>query len=135
VREIKDGNSLELRSLKEYSIATLLIVLLIYFLSSFFLDSMNREGVGLALMVAYPVQLVAFFLLMQSRKPGANFIVWWGAGMGLRFMVVLAVAVVALEMDFTSKEALLLTLVGSFFFLVLMEPRFLNPPDRVGASG
>ncbi len=135
MREIKDGNSLELRSLKEYSIATLLIVLLIYFLSSFFLDSMNREGVGLALMVAYPVQLVAFFLLMQSRKPGANFIVWWGAGMGLRFMVVLAVAVVALEMDFTSKEALLLTLVGSFFFLVLMEPRFLNPPDRVGASG
>jgi hypothetical protein len=104
-------------------------------MAGLFLDSTNREGVGIALLVSYPVQLLAFFLLIQSKKPGANFIVWWGAGMALRFTVVLIVALVAMQVDFSGREALLLTLVGSFFFLVLAEPKFLNPPDRVGASG
>ena len=109
MRKIREENPLGLNALKQYSLATLLI--------------------------SYPAQLIAFFLLNQSRKPGANFIVWWGAGMALRFIVVLIVALVAIQIDFSAREALLLTLVGSFLFLVLAEPRFLNPPDRVGASG
>jgi hypothetical protein len=135
VRKIREENPLGLNALKQYSLATLLIVALVYLMAGLFLDSTNREGVGIALLVSYPVQLLAFFLLIQSKKPGANFIVWWGAGMALRFTVVLIVALVAMQVDFSGREALLLTLVGSFFFLVLAEPKFLNPPDRVGASG
>ena len=135
VRKIREENPLGLNALKQYSLATLLIVALVYLMAGLFLDSTNREGVGIALLISYPAQLIAFFLLIQSRKPGANFIVWWGAGMALRFIVVLIVALVAIQIDFSAREALLLTLVGSFFFLVLAEPRFLNPPDRVGASG
>jgi len=135
VRKNREGNPLGLKALKQYSVATLSIVVLVYLGAVFFLDSTNREGVGLALLVAYPVQLFAFFLLIQSRKPDANFVVWWGAGMALRFTAVVTVALIAQQMEFSAIRSLLLTLVGSLFLLVLTEPRFLNPPDRIGTSG
>tara|TARA_B110000116_G_scaffold142103_1_gene123158 strand:- start:626 stop:1030 length:405 start_codon:yes stop_codon:yes gene_type:complete len=134
VRTIRDGDLLKLKELKQYSLGALLIVTLLYVVAAIFLGP-NREGVGVALLVAYPVQLFAFFLLMQAKKPGANFLVWWGAGMGLRFTVVLAVALMAQKMDFIAIEALLLSLVGSFFLLVLAESRFLKSHHRIGAAG
>jgi membrane protein YdbS with pleckstrin-like domain len=134
VRTNRDGNLSRFNALKQYSLCALLIIALLYVVATVFLGP-NREGIGLALLVAYPVQLFAFFLLMQTKKPGANFLVWWGAGMGLRFTVVLAVALIAKQMDFPAIEPLLLSLVGSFFLLVLAESRFLNSHDRIGATG
>lgn len=123
-----------MKELKQYSLDALLIVTLFYVVTAIFLGP-NREGVELALLVAYPVQLFAFFLLMQTKKPGANFLVWWGAGMGLRFAVVLAVALMAQKMNFIAIESFLLSLVGSFFLLVLAEARFLDSHHRIGAAG
>ncbi|MDE0806873.1 MAG: hypothetical protein OSA24_04925 [Longimicrobiales bacterium] len=131
---IRDGDLSKLKELKQYSLDALLIVTLFYVVTAIFLGP-NREGVELALLVAYPVQLFAFFLLMQTKKPGANFLVWWGAGMGLRFTVVLAVALMAQKMDFIAIESFLLSLVGSFFLLVLAEARFLDSHHRIGAAG
>ena len=131
---IRDGDLSKLKELKQYSLDALLIVTLFYVVTAIFLGP-NREGVELALLVAYPVQLFAFFLLMQTKKPGANFLVWWGAGMGLRFTVVLAVALMAQKIDFIAIESFLLSLVGSFFLLVLAEARFLDSHHRIGAAG
>lgn len=134
MRTIRDGDLSKLKALKQYSLGALLIVTFLYVVAAIFLGP-NREGVGLALLVAYPVQLFAFFLLMQAKKPSANFLVWWGAGMALRVTVLLAVALIAQRMDFIAIEALLLSLVGSFFLLVLAESRFLKSDHRIGAAG
>ena len=131
---IRDGDLSKLKELKQYSLDALLIVILFYVVTAIFLGP-NREGVELALLVAYPVQLFAFFLLMQTKKPGSNFLVRWGAGMGLRFTVVLAVALMAQKMNFIAIESFLLSLVGSFFLLVLAEARFLDSHHRIGAAG
>jgi|TARA_B110001454_G_scaffold211565_1_gene227394 hypothetical protein len=131
---IRDEDLSKLKELKQYSLDALLIVTLFYVVTAIFFGP-NREGVELALLVAYPVQLFAFFLLMQTKKPGSNFLVWWGAGMGLRFTVVLAVALMAQKMDFIAIESFLLSLVGSFFLLVLAEARFLDSHHRIGAAG
>lgn len=134
MRTIRDGDLSKLKALKQYSLGALLIVTFLYVVAAIFLGP-NREGVGLALLVAYPVQLFAFFLLMQTKNPSANFLVWWGAGMALRITVLLAVALIAQRMDFIAIEALLLSLVGSFFLLVLAESRFLKSDHRIGAAG
>ena len=51
---------------------------------------------------------------------------WWGAGIALRVAVVVAVGLASLRLESVEPAALLLSLVGFFFVLLLMEPAFLK---------
>ncbi len=95
-----------------------------------FLDDEGRRGVLLAAGVAYPVQVAAFGLLVGSRGDPSRFFGWWGAGVAVRIGVVIIVGFVALRIKSLGAEALLLSLAGFFFGLLLIEPAFLKGADR-----
>ena len=95
-----------------------------------FLGDDGRKGVLLAAAVAYPVQITAFGLLLRSRGDPSRFFVWWGAGVMVRIGVVIIVGLVALRVESLGAEALLLSLAGFFFVLLLMEPAFFKGADR-----
>ena len=95
-----------------------------------FLDDEGRRGVLLAAVVAYPVQVRAFGFLLRARGDPSRFFVWWGAGVAVRIGVVIIVGLVALRIESLGAEALLLSLAGFFFGLLLIEPAFLKGADR-----
>jgi hypothetical protein len=95
-----------------------------------FLQDEGRRGVLLAAGVAYPVQIVAFGLLLRARGEPSRFFVWWGVGVAVRIGVVVVAGLVALRIESLGAEALLLSLAGFFFGLLLIEPAFLKAADR-----
>ena len=95
-----------------------------------FLNDEGRRGVMFAAAVAYPVQVVAFGLLLRARREPAHFFVWWGAGVVVRIGVVIIVGLVALRIESLGSEALLLSLAGFFFGLLMIEPAFLKGADK-----
>jgi len=95
-----------------------------------FLDGEGRRGVLLAAAVAYPVQVAAFGLMLRARGEPSRFFVWWGAGVLVRIGVVIIVGLVALRIESLGAEALLLSLAGFFFGLLLIEPAFLKAVDK-----
>ena len=95
-----------------------------------FLEDEGRRGVMLAAAVAYPVQIVAFGLLLRARGEPSRFFVWWGAGVAFRIGVVVIVGLVALRIESLGAEALLLSLAGFFFGLLMIEPAFLKGADK-----
>lgn len=94
-----------------------------------FLDEEGRRGLLLAAGIAYPVQVMAFGMLLRARGEPSRFFVWWGVGVAVRIMVVIIVGLVALRVESLGAEALLLSLAGFFFGLLLIEPAFLNDTD------
>ena len=97
-----------------------------------FLEDEGRRGVLLAAGVAYPVQVVAFGLLLQARGEPSRFFTWWGVGVVVRIGVVIIVGLVALRIESLGAEALLLSLAGFFFGLLLIEPAFLKAAGKDG---
>ncbi len=95
-----------------------------------FLDDEGRQGVLLAAGIAYPVQVAAFGVLLRARGEPARFFVWWGVGVAVRIAVVVIVGLVALRIEALGAEALLLSLAGFFFGLLLIEPAFLKTGDK-----
>ena len=91
-----------------------------------FLEDDGRLGVLIAAGVAFPVQVVAFGLLLRARGEPSRFFVWWGVGVLVRIGVVIVVGIVALRIETLGAEALLLSLAGFFFGLLLIEPVFLK---------
>lgn len=85
----------------------------------------DPEGVRLAAWIAWPVQLIAFGVLVVGRK-GAGFIAGWAGGMALRFAAVGAAALWVTRASGPDAASLLLSLVGFVFVLVLLEPLFLR---------
>jgi heme A synthase len=96
------------------------------------LNDEGRRGTVLAGLIAYPVQVSAFWLLLRAKDRPSRFIVWWGAGIALRVAVVAAVGIASSRLASVEPAALLLSLVGFFFVLLLMEPVFLKA-DRADA--
>ena len=90
----------------------------------------GRKGVLLAAGIAYPVQVTAFGLLLRARGEPSRFFVWWGVGVAVRIGVVIIVGLVALRIESLGVEALLLSLAGFFFGLLLIEPAFLKAADK-----
>ena len=95
-----------------------------------FLDDDGRKGVLLAAGVAYPVQVTAFGLLLRARGEPSRFFAWWGAGVVVRIGVVVIAGLVALRIESLGAEALLLSLAGFFFGLLLIEPAFLKATNK-----
>jgi hypothetical protein len=90
------------------------------------LDDSERVGVILAALIAYPVQIFAFWLLLRVRGEPTQFVFYWGIGIMLRVLTVVTVGLVSWKFELVDPAALLLTLVGFFFVLLLMEPAFLK---------
>ena len=95
-----------------------------------FVGDEGRTGVLLAAAVAYPVQIIAFGLLLRARGEPSRFFVWWGAGVLLRIAVIVVIGLLALRIESLGAEVLLLSLAGFFFGLLMIEPTFLKGADR-----
>lgn len=119
-----------MRALVRYALAGFLMIAIAVAALFPFLQDEGRRGVLLAAGVAYPVQIVAFGLLLRARGEPSRFFVWWGVGVAVRIGVVVVAGLVALRIESLGAEALLLSLAGFFFGLLLIEPAFLKAADR-----
>jgi hypothetical protein len=90
------------------------------------LSSPARLGVLVAALVAYPVQLLAFFLLVRFRGDSKRFMVVWMGGTLVRMGVILLAALVLTTVEGLPPAPTLLALAGFFFGLLLLEPLFLR---------
>ena len=119
-----------MRALLGYALAGLLIVAVAVAGLFPFLDESGRRGILIAAGVAYPVQVVAFGLLLRARGDPSRFFAWWGVGVVVRIGVVVVAGLVALRVESLGAEALLLSLAGFFFVLLLIEPVFLKTSGK-----
>ena len=87
--------------------------------------SADAAGVRLAAVIAWPVQVVAFVILVGGRER-VSFLAGWAGGMAVRFAAVGAAALWVTRGAGPDPASLLLSLVGFVFVLVLMEPLFLR---------
>jgi hypothetical protein len=86
-----------------------------------------RSGILVAALVAFPVQMVAFFLLGRFWSEGKGFLVVWVGGTIARMGVILLAAVAVSKVESLPAAPTLLALAGFFFGLLLLEPLFLRP--------
>ena len=80
-----------------------------------------------AALVAYPVQMLAFFLLIRFWGDTKRFLLIWVGGTVVRMAVVLAAALILTRVEGLPLAPTLLGLAGFFFGLLLLEPLFLRP--------
>lgn len=90
-------------------------------------SSSARTGILVAALVAYVVQVVAFFLLVRFWGEGKRFLLVWVGGTVVRMGVILAAALVVSQTTSLPPAPTLLALAGFFFGLLLLEPLFLRP--------
>ena len=119
-----------MRALGRYALTGLLMIAVAVAALFPFLDDDGRTEILIAAAVAYPVQVVAFGLLLRVRGDPSRFFVWWGAGVAVRVGVVIIIGLVALRIESLGAEVLLLSVAGFFFGLLLIEPAFLKGADR-----
>ena len=84
------------------------------------------RAVWLSAGFAYAVQAIAFAMLLLVRDRTELFMAGWLGGMVLRFAAVGGLAFYASRYTTLPLAALLLTLVGFVFLLLLLEPVFLR---------
>ena len=92
-----------------------------------FLDSVGRRGVLVAALVALPVQLAAFAVLLRFRGRVKGFMAAWAGGMAVRALALAAVAFVVIRSGGEGVVPTLLALAGFFFALNLLEPIYFRP--------
>jgi hypothetical protein len=86
-----------------------------------------RAGILVAALVAFPVQIAAFSLLVRFWAERRRFLFVWVGGTVVRMGVILLAALAVSQTDFLSPTPTLLSLAGFFFGLLLLEPLFLGP--------
>jgi len=86
-----------------------------------------RTGILVAALVAYPIQMLAFFLLIKFWRDTKRFLLFWVGGTVVRMAVILAAVPVVTRVDALPVASTLLGLAGFFFGLLLLEPLFLRP--------
>jgi hypothetical protein len=80
-----------------------------------------------AALVAYPIQMLAFFLLVRYWEDRKRFLFFWVGGTAVRMGVILLAALALTRFDGLPPAPTLLGLAGFFFGLLLLEPLFLRP--------
>jgi hypothetical protein len=86
-----------------------------------------RTGIFVAALVAYLIQMLAFFLLIKFFDDRKRFLLVWVGGTVVRMAVILVAALVLTQADGLPLAPTLLGLAGFFFGLLLLEPLFLRP--------
>ena len=89
-------------------------------------DGPTQQAVMVSAVIAYVVQLAAFGMLIAFREKSNLFLAGWLLGMVLRFGVLGLAAFAATRSEVLPRSALLLSLVGFVFLLLLLEPVFLR---------
>ena len=92
-----------------------------------FLDEAGRNGVLLAGVIALPVQVAAFAMLVRRRGETTGFLAAWVGGMFARVAVVALAAVFVIRSGMEGAVAMLLALAGFFFGLLLLESIYFRP--------
>ncbi len=103
---------------------------LVIAVSALVVAQLGGAGIGKAVWLsaafAYGLQAIAFALLLLVRDQTPLFMAGWLGGMVLRFAAVGGLAFYASRYTTLPLEALLLSLVGFVFLLLLLEPVFLR---------
>lgn len=92
-----------------------------------FLSPSGRTGIFVAALIAYPIQMGAFFMLIRFWGEGNRFLLVWVGGTVVRMGVLLVVALVVSQSETLPPAPTLLGLAGFFFGLLLLELLFLKP--------
>jgi hypothetical protein len=92
-----------------------------------FLSPSARAGLMVAALVAYPIQMLAFFLLIRFWDDKNRFLLVWVGGTVVRMGVILVAALVVTQDNRLPPAPTLLGLAGFFFGLLLLELLFLKP--------
>ena len=87
-----------------------------------FLAPISRWGVVGAALVALPVQIVSFSLLLRYRGRARAFLVAWVGGTLARMSVIAVVGLIAVRSDTQGAVPMLFALASFFFGLLLLEP-------------
>jgi len=112
------------RRLFAYALASIVFLILVVLAFWPWLDDAGRRGLVAAAAVAWPIQIVAFGILMANRFELKRFLIAWVAGTLVR-MALIGIAAVALTRWTTvAMVPTLLGLAGFFFGLLLLEPVF-----------
>ena len=77
--------------------------------------------------IAYPIQLVAFGLLVKFRDELGAFLAVWAGGTLVRMGSVLVVGLLLMKSEVAAPAAFLLSMAGFFLGLLLLESLFLRP--------
>ncbi len=112
-----------------YGGAALLALLLVIASLWQWLSPSARTGVVVAALVAYPVQMTAFGLLVRYWNHGKRFALVWIGGTAARMGIVLLAALILTRVEELPPAPTLLALAGFFFGLLLLEPLFLRPRE------
>jgi hypothetical protein len=99
-----------------------------------FLSPPARIGLAAAAMVAFPTQVLAFYLLVRFRGEGNRFLLVWVGGTVVRMGLVLVAALMLTRVVALPPAPTLLGLAGFFFGLLLLEPLFLRPGGAEGTE-
>ncbi len=95
-----------------------------------FLDADGRYGVALAGAIAYPIQVLAFWLLIRYREKMNRFLAVWAGSTLVRMGVIVVTALLVMRNDAIAPVPTLLALGGFFFGLLLLEPAFFRSNVR-----
>jgi hypothetical protein len=110
-----------------YAVAGLALVGAGLLLSRLFMGPDDWMGVLIGGAIAYPVQLVAFGLLLRFRNRMKTFLVVWAGGTLVRMAVVLGAGLYVATNSSLPPAHFLLALAGFFFGLLLLESAFFRP--------
>ena len=94
------------------------------------LDPVSRHGVAIAALVALPIQIVSFALLVRFRDRMRGFLAAWVGGTLARILAIGAVAFFVLRSSADGALALLVALAAFFFALLLLEPVYFKGSPR-----
>lgn len=94
------------------------------------LDPAARSGVLVAGLVALPIQVAAFSLLLRYRGELTGFLAVWAGSTLFRMAVVGVVAMLAIRSGAEGVVPMLLALAGFFFGLLLLEPVYFRSEAR-----
>jgi hypothetical protein len=108
----------------KYAVAALVLIAAVTAVLWPFLDQPSRRGVLAAGLIALPVQVLAFTILVGRHGRANGFMAAWAGGMALRAIVVVITAVVVVQTQTAGAVALLLSLAGFFFALLMLEAAF-----------
>jgi hypothetical protein len=121
-----------LRAVARYAAAGFVLVACVTLALWPWLDGPARRGVAGAAMVALPLQVVLFALLVGKRDRVRTFFAIWAGGTLIRMGVIVAAVVVVVRTS-TPPLPTLLALAGFLFGLLLLEPFFfrLRPSESI----